>query len=154
MIIVIVLVVVIVVGVVGAIAAYSYINFATSNTSNLRLPRSVNLVNGQITVQPGQYNYYYFTIPTGATGITLTGSFTASGGGGNDIEVLVMDQTNFANWQNRNQFSSYYDSGQVTTGTVHASLPASGTYDLVYSNRFSTVSSKNVQTTVYLYYLA
>jgi hypothetical protein len=64
-----------------------------------------------------------------------------------------MDQANFVNWQNGHQASAYYDSGQLTTGTISASLPSSGTYDLVYSNAFSTFSSKNVQTTVNLYYL-
>ena len=64
-----------------------------------------------------------------------------------------MDHANFINWQNGHQHTWYYTSGQFTTGSISASLPGAGTYDLVYSNTFSTVSSKNVDTTVYLYYL-
>jgi len=63
-----------------------------------------------------------------------------------------MDETNFINWKNGHQSTAYYNSGQLTTGTISASLPSSGAYDLVYSNAFSTFSSKNVQTTVNLYY--
>jgi len=153
LIIAIVVIVVVVVAVIVGIAAVSFLNFATSSTSNLRLPHSANIVNGLITVQAGSYNYYPFTLAAGSTSISVTGSFTASGGGGNDIEVFVMDQTNFINWQNGHQASAYYNSGQLTTGTISTSLPSVGTYDLVYSNTFSTVSSKNVQTTVNLYYL-
>jgi hypothetical protein len=154
LIIAIVLIVVVVVAVIGGIAAISFYYFAASSTSTLRVPHSANIVNGLITVQAGKYNYYWFTLPAGSTSTSVTGSFTASGGSGNDVEVFVMDQTNFVNWQNGHQASAYYDSGQLTTGTISATLPSSGTYDLVYSNTFSTFSSKNVQTTVNLFYYA
>ena len=114
---------------------------------------TTNIVNGLITVSAGSYNYYPVDISAGVTGVSLQGSFTASGGSGNDIDVLIMDSTAFTNWQNGHQVSVYYDSGQETTGTVSANLPSgSGTYYLVYSNTFSTFSSKNVQTTVNLTY--
>jgi type II secretory pathway pseudopilin PulG len=164
LIIVIVLVVIVVVGAVGAIAAISFYNFARSSTSNLRLPHTANIVNGLITVQPRNYTHYSITVPGGATGIAIGGSFSVSGGTGNNIEVLVLDQSNYNNWQNAYQLSviynnwksdyrlrTYYDSGQVTTGTIAASLSISGVYYLVYSNVPSTVT-KNVQTTAYLYY--
>ena len=149
-ILVIVLVVVIVLGIVGAIAAYSFINFAARNAANLRIPHSLNLASGQITVPAVHYYYYYFTIPATATGITVTGSFTVTGG--DQVQVLVMDQANFNNWKTNNGFTTCYNSGQATTGTISASLPHTGTYDLVYSNPSST--DKNVQTTAYVYYLA
>ncbi len=144
---------VVVVAVIGGIAAISFLNFATSSSSTLRTPHSANIVNGLITVQAGGYNYYPFTLAAGTTSISVGGSFTASGGSGNDIEVFVMDETNFVNWKNGHQASAYYDSGQLTTGTISASLPSSGAYDLVYSNTFSTFSSKNVQTTVDISYV-
>jgi hypothetical protein len=150
LIIVIVLVVVIVVGVVGAIAAYSFANFAARNTANLRLPHSLNLASGTITVPANHYYYYYFTIPASSTGITVTGSFTVYGGG--LVQVLVMDQSNFNNWKGNYGYSSYYNSGQATSGSISVSLPSAGTYDLVYSN--PSTSDKNVQTTAYVYYVA
>jgi hypothetical protein len=154
LIIAIIIIVVVVVAVIGGIAAVAFYNFAATSTSTLRTPRSANIVNGLITVQAGGYNYYPFTLAAGSTGISVSGSFTASGGSGNDIEVFVMDESNFINWRNGHQASSYFSSGQLTTGTISASLPSTGAYDLVYSNTFSTFSSKNVQTTVNLDYYA
>src|SRR2546427_9414942 len=148
LIIAIVIIAVVVGAVIGGILLFGAFNTLSSTTTQ----RSVAIVNGVITVQPAQYYYYTLTVPSGATSVTVSGTFTASGGSGNDIEVLVMDQTNYVNWQNDHQANAYYDSGQVTTGTVSANLPGGGTYYLVYSNAFSTVSSKNVQTTANLYY--
>jgi hypothetical protein len=111
-----------------------------------------NIVNGLITVGGDSYNDYQFSVPSGASGGGVSGSFSASGGSGNDIEVIIMDSTNFVNWQNGHSYNYYYDSGQETTGTISANLPAGTTYYLVYSNTFSLLSSKNVQTTVNLSY--
>ncbi len=152
LILVIVLIVVVVVGVIGAIAAFTFVNYAANSASNLHVPRTTNIVNGLITVPAGGYEYYPFTLAIGTISISVSGSFTASGGSGNDIDVFVMDQTNFINWQNGHQSYSYFDSGVLTTGSVSASLPGAGNYYLVYSNTFSTVSSKDVQTSVNVYY--
>ena len=148
LIIAIVIIAVVVGAVIGGIILLGVFNTLSSTTTQ----GSLNIANGLITVQPGGYNYYPLTIPSGASSVIVNGTFTASGGGGNDIEVFVMDQTNYVNWSNGHQANAYYDSGQVTTGTVSAYLPGGGTYYLVYSNAFSSVSSKNVQTTANLYY--
>lgn len=152
LIVVIVVIVIVVVAVIGGIFAIAVYNIASTSNLTSRTQQSANIVNGLITVQAGGYNYYPFTLAAGTTSITVSGSFTASGGSGNDIEVFVMDETNFINWKNGHQASAYYTSGQLTTATISASLPSSGAYELVYSNTFSTFSSKNVQTTVNLYY--
>jgi hypothetical protein len=148
LIIAIIVIVVVVVGVLGAIAAIGFFNTVSTATTS----HTNNIVNGLVTVPAGSYEYYQFSVPSGATLVTVSGPFTASGGSGNDIDVFVVDQTNFVNWQNGHSATSYYDSGQVTTGTVNANLPGSGTYYLVYNNSFSAASSKNVQTTVDLTY--
>lgn len=149
LIVAVVLILVVVGAVIGGIVIFGVLSPLSSTTTH-----SYNIVNGLITVQPSQYNYYVLTIPTSASSIVVSGSFTASGGSGNDIDVLLMDQTNYVNWSNSHAFTAYYDSGQTTTGTFSANLPSGGTYYLVYSNTFSTVSSKNVQTTANLSYLA
>ena len=148
----IILVVVIVVVIVGAVIAtiIAIGTFTVLRTATMQ--HTANIVNGLITVPAGQYEYYQFAPPAGSTLISVSGSFTASGGSGNDIVVLVMDQTNFVNWQNGHTASAYYNSGQLTTGTITASLPSGGTYYLVYSNTFSGFSSKTVQTTADLSY--
>jgi type II secretory pathway pseudopilin PulG len=152
LIIAIVVIVVVVVAVIGGIFAIAVFNIASTSNLTSRTQQSANIVNGLITVQAGGYNYYPFTMAAGTTSISVNGSFTASGGSGNDIAVFVMDETNFINWKNGHQANAYYSSGQLTTGTISATLPSSGAYDLVYSNTFSTFSSKNVQTTVNVYY--
>jgi hypothetical protein len=148
MIIAIIVIVIAVVAVIGGILAVGFFSALSPTTTQ----HSGNIVNGLVTVAAGYYQYYQFTVPTAATSASVNGMFTASGGSGNDIIVLVFDQTNYVNWQNGHQATPYYNSGQVTTGTVSASLPSSGTYYLVYSNTFSTTSSKSVQTTVNLSY--
>ena len=115
-------------------------------------PHTVNIVNRLITVNSLGYEYYPFYVPSGATDVYVQGSFTASGGSGNDIEVLIMDSTEFINWLNEPQASAYYNSGQVTTSNFNVHLPSgSGTYYLVYSNKFSS-TQKNVLTLAYLSY--
>jgi hypothetical protein len=148
LIIAVIVIVVLVVAVAGAIFAATF--FTPFSTT--RSQYSGNIVNGLITVPAAGYEYYPFTVPSGVLSIFVSGMFTASGGGGNNIEVFVADQTNFVNWKNGNSATSYYDSGQVTTGSISANLPVPGTYYLVYSNTFSAFSSKNVQTTANLHY--
>lgn len=141
----IIVVVIVVVAIIG-------VALSTGGGGVIPQQQTVNIVNGLITVNADSYESYQFSVPSGASSVSVSGSFTASGGSGNDIVVLVMDSTNFVNWQNGHSASTYYNSGQVTTGTISASLPAGATYYLVYSNTFSIFSSKTVQTTVDLVY--
>jgi hypothetical protein len=109
--------------------------------------QTVNIVKGLITVDASDYEYYQFTVPSGATNVEAHGSFTVSGGSGNAIVVLIMDLTEFFNWQNGHQTGAYYDSGQLTDSDFDVPLPSgSGTYCLVYSNTFSIMNPKNVNT--------
>jgi hypothetical protein len=115
--------------------------------------QTVNIVNCLITVNAGGYEYYQIIVPLGASDVQVQGSFTASGGSGNGIVVLIMDTREFVNWQNSHQASAYYDSGQLTTSNFNVTLPSgSGTYYLVYSNTFSIGSQKNVNTQANLRY--
>jgi len=74
----------------------------------------------------------------------ITGHLTASGGLGNDIQVLVLSETDYANWNNGHTVTPLYNSGQVTAADVNARLPESGTYYVVLSNKFSTFTPKTV----------
>lgn len=122
-------------------------------TSDSTSQVNANIVNGLITVNAGQYETYQIVVPSNAGAAQVSGTFTASGGSGNDIIVLIMDYTDYVNWQNGHQASAYYTTGgQETTGTISATLPAGATYYLVYSNTFSTFSQKNVNTQVNVAY--
>lgn len=82
----------------------------------------------------------------------LEGSFTASGAN-NDIEVLLLDELQFNNWQNRLQFRAAYTSGRVTADKLRIELPSEpGKYFLVFSNRFSLFSTKSVNADLKLRY--
>lgn len=92
------------------------------------------------------YYYYKLDAPPGATNVAFQGNFTASGGSGNDIEVYVMSEADFVNWQNGHAAKTYYNSGKVTVGNITVNLPAdAGTYYLVFNNKFSLLSSKSVR---------
>ena len=80
--------------------------------------------------------------------MTVTGSFTASGGSGNDIEVLILNDISYRNWMNGDMVADLYHSGKVTIDTFNVPITVSGTYHLVYSNEFSIISTKTVTTTV------
>lgn len=100
------------------------------------------------------FTYFKLEAPSGATDVSLQGDFTASGGLGNDIEAYVFSEADFVNWQNRHDAKTFYNSGKVTVGKISVSLPAdAGTYYLVFNNKFSLLSSKNVRVNaIFSYY--
>jgi endogenous inhibitor of DNA gyrase (YacG/DUF329 family) len=114
--------------------------------------QTVNVVSGSVAVNALTHTDYSFTVPSGVSNPVLQGSFTASGGSGNDIKVYVMDQTDYVNWENGHQASTYYNSGQVTTGNIDVALSAGGTYYIVFDNTFSIFSSKTVSAQINLTY--
>lgn len=123
-----------------------------SGSTREKQERSATVVNGVITVKAGGYHDYPVRVNDGMDGARLSGRFSASGGSGNDIVVLVLDQDAFVNWANGHGTSALYSSGQTTTGSVSARLSEPGTYHVVFSNRFSTITSKDVTAEVNLKY--
>jgi hypothetical protein len=110
--------------------------------------KTLNLVNGIITVKAGGWYSTSFTVSGNPSNETLIGSFTASGGSGNDIIALLLDDTAYTNWSNGHQVNVYYNSGQITTGKINVSITSAGKYFFVFSNRFSTFTSKEVNANV------
>lgn len=91
---------------------------------------------------------YYFKlgVPSGASSVHVEGNFEASGGSGNDVQVLILPEDDFVNWQNHHQAKTYYNSGKVTVGNFSVNLPSdAATYYLVFDNRFSLLSKKEVE---------
>jgi hypothetical protein len=111
------------------------------------------VVNGIANVKADTYVDYPITVPSGALNISVSGTFTASGGSGNDIKVYIFDSTNFGNYKNGKDFTDIYQSGQVTSASITANPLSSGTYYLVLDNKFSTTAEKtvNIQAT-YTYF--
>ncbi len=64
------------------------------------------------------------------------------------MEVAILDDTTFINWRNGHQGASLYNSGKIMAVEIDVSITISGKYHLVFSNTFSTVSSKTVSSRV------
>lgn len=114
--------------------------------------RSDNIVNGNISVSAGAHDAYRISVAAGMFDPRIVGSFTASGGSGNDIVVYVMDATAYTNYSNGHQVNTYYASGQLTTSSLDVGPLQPGDYYVVYDNSFSTISAKNVATRMDLKY--
>jgi hypothetical protein len=110
------------------------------------------IVTGAFIVEPRTFKPFKVSLAPGMMNPRLEGTFTASGAR-NDIEVTLLDEVQFANWQNRRRFEAAYVSGRVTSGTISVSLPQGpATYFVVFSNRFSLISNKAVIAEVQLVY--
>jgi hypothetical protein len=116
-------------------------------------PRTDVVSNAEFALSAAQYRYIRFEVPQNASVVRLEGTFSASGGAGNDVEAYVFSNDDFVNWQNRHPVRTFYNSGRVTQGTLDVTLPAiAGTYYLVFNNNFSLLSAKTVQTSIRLHF--
>ncbi len=107
--------------------------------------RTTTINNPALHINALSSSYFKLIVPAGATSVLLHGNFTASGGLSNDIEVFVMPEDDFVNWQNGHNAKTFYNSGKVTVGTLNINLPAdAGTYYLVFSNKSSLLTQRNV----------
>lgn len=103
------------------------------------------LVNDTLLVQANSLSWFEIKIDTSMMkNYELKGEFVATGGSANDIKVFVFDGVNFLNWKNGHEALSIYSSGQVTAGKINLPLKQSGTYYLVFDNRFSALTGKSV----------
>jgi hypothetical protein len=112
------------------------------------------------SVPPRNFRYYKFTLPDGSTDVTLVGQFAVSSDKNSDgsddagkIELYVLSEAAFAIWQKGYAATSVYESGKLAQGQVKAPLPAGGgVYYLVFNNKFSTKTAKNMNATFVLRY--
>jgi hypothetical protein len=116
-------------------------------------PRVLPLIDTAFTLNAAQGHYWNFSVPSNATDIRVEGTFNASGGTGNDVEVYLLNDDEFVNWQNHHAVSALYNSGRVTQGTLNAPLPSGGPYHLIFNNKFSLFSPKAVKASIRLHYI-
>jgi hypothetical protein len=132
-------------------------NSGSSSPSTLRQlvaqPRTEVLSNAEFALSAAQYRYIRFEVPQNASAVRVEGTFSASGGAGNDVEAYIFSNDDFVNWQNRHPVRTFYTSGRVTQGTLEVTLPPiAGTYYLVFNNNFSLLSAKTVKTSIRLHF--
>jgi len=118
------------------------------------------------TVAARGFRYYKFALPPGSVNVAIIGDFNVVDDGnkagnnnpnadkdGSSIEVYVLSEPAFAVWQNGYATSSLYESGRVAEGKVNQELPTgAGIYYLVFSNKFSPKTGKNLHASVLLRY--
>jgi len=73
----------------------------------------------------------------------LIGNYSATGGS-NDIDFFIVDGNEFINFQNGNDFRSYYTRRKTTTDSVKLRLQP-GTYYLIFSNKMAIMTNKVVK---------
>lgn len=111
------------------------------------------LISDSLVVKASTSRTYTVPIDTTVTReCVFRGRVVASGGSGNDIRVLVLDETNYLNWSNGHAAKPLYDSGKVTVAEVSARVGATGKYFLVLDNGFSLLTDKVVKIGVYAEY--
>jgi hypothetical protein len=122
-----------------------------------------SVVDNAFTVPPHTFRRYKFALPEGSVNVSIIGQFSAQAdktgshpmgeSDDNGIEVYVLSEQAFAVWQNGYAASSVYESGKTPEGKVEAELPdGAGIYYLIFSNKSSPKTAKNVQATVSLRY--
>ena len=119
----------------------------------LSQPHVMNLVDTAFTLNALQGMNWKFDVPANATNVQVEGTFTASGGARNDVELYLLNDDEFVNWQNGHAVNTLYNSGRLTQGTLNTVLPSgAGTYHLVFNNKFSVFSPKAVKASIRLHY--
>lgn len=118
-------------------------------------PTQVSLWEETVVVEPRTAAWEKLLIDvTGREGTIILGEFVTTGGGGNDIELLILDDHDFINFQNdqKDVLRPLYRSGVVTTKEFEVPVPETGEYYVVLDNQFSLMSNKVVQVTLSLRY--
>ena len=119
--------------------------------SGIDLPNA-DIVTGSFSVGARNFTPFEIQVPDGVDDARIEGTFSTEGGSGNDIEVTVFEAVQFQNWQNRLRFLPMYESGRVSAEKVNIPLPGAGKYVMVFSNRFSLLSTKAVTADLKLRY--
>jgi hypothetical protein len=116
-------------------------------------PRTVGIADSEFPIAASSLAHFNISVPKGATGVHLEGTFSVSGGGSNDVAVSVFSSDEFANLQNQEPAHALYESGRTRAGTLNVPLPSdAGTYYLVFSNNFPFSTPKVVQASLRLHY--
>src|SRR5262245_17824180 len=75
-----------------------------------------SILDGSVAVQAAGYVSYPIKVDASVMlNPRVMGHVQATGGTGNDIEVVVLSETQFINWKNGHKGGSLYTSGQITT---------------------------------------
>jgi hypothetical protein len=126
--------------------------FAAQLKSFLTTAHAETITDGSIAIKPHGFASYKVAVPEGAIDVGIAGQFEASGRADDDVQVLLLTDSEFVVWQSGYATSPFYDSGKVSKADMQAVLPSrAGEYYLVFSNKPSRVE-KTVHVTAGLRY--
>jgi hypothetical protein len=139
----------------GAFLIISGLSHAHTTGNPKSISTSVNYLlsisNGTIQVDAHSYTFYHFSAPNVSSNAQIQGQYSIDGNGSN-VRIYLLDEGNFANWKNGQEFTSYYDSKQKLSDTLSISVPSGKTLYLIYDNSHSPTASKVVTNKLYLMY--
>jgi len=95
-----------------------------------------------VDIPAGSYHVRYGYFEKGAG---LIGYFEVTSGGNRDIDFFIVDSENYQKFENGKEFSCYLLHEKVTSLNWTFRVPYSDTWYVVYSNRFSIITSKHVE---------
>ena len=76
---------------------------------------------------------------------TLTAQVLGLAGGSRDVEVYVLDEDGYDDWQNGVRPHALFESGRASLASLEVDLPRRGRYHLLLSNRYSIFTPKRVR---------
>jgi len=98
-----------------------------------------------VSIGPQKYADYAFVLDSAAP-CTVHGTVEVlAGGGGKDVEVLLLTGDDFTNWKTGHRVPALFIGERQTVTRVNVGANQTGEYHLVVSNVFSTFSGKTVQ---------
>lgn len=106
---------------------------------------------GSAAIDPGSYHFTKFAVdPEKLSNPTVFGHLSASGGTGDDVEILVLTASDLENWKREHDTHPLYSSGRVIQADLNVPIKEAGTYYLVISNAFSVVTAKTAKGNIVL----
>jgi hypothetical protein len=98
-----------------------------------------------VQINAGYSRRWAFHVTSAQPSCRLTGRVLGIAGGQKDVDVLVMTQDDYINWQNNHGADVIFQSGHKTAVTLDVSVEGEGDYVFVVSNGFSALSPKTAQ---------
>src|SRR4051794_19668653 len=98
-----------------------------------------------VEINPGYSQTWTFRVTSSQPNCRLTGRVLGIAGGQKDVDVLVMTQDDYLNWQTNHTADAIFQSGRKTAVTLDVPIEHEGKYVFVVSNGFSALSAKTAQ---------
>jgi hypothetical protein len=114
------------------------------------------VLDSSFSIAPHSFRYYKFSLPQGSRNVAIVGQFGVSrvqaeshdqsDPEADHIEVYLLSEEAFADWQRGAADRFIFQSGKSSQGAVRAELPpGAGVYYLLFNNKFSPQTAKHIQ---------